>query len=145
MTEVVPPKLADIVEAFKESQGREKIELLFEFSQSLAPLPERLKSERDKMETVPECVTPIFLHAENSAEGLQWFFDIPEEAPTVRGYAGVLTEGLTGTTPEEVLAVPADFWVPMGLAGVISGQRINGMNAILAHMKRVAVQSAAPV
>lgn len=68
-------------------------------------------------------------------------FDIPPESPTVRGFAVIAGEGLDGATPEEVLAVPNAFFREMGLDGVLSQQRLGGMAAILAHMKRLAVQA----
>ncbi|GIW10695.1 MAG: SufE family protein [Chloroflexi bacterium] len=134
----LPPRLAEIVEAFQEAQGREKLELLLEFANAMPPLPEWLAQNRDQMDFVHECQTPVYVAAE-MADGLQFYFDVPKESPTVRGYAGLLAEGLRGASPEEVLAVPGDFFVPMGLAEVVSHQRLNGMSAILAHMKRLAL------
>ena len=67
-------------------------------------------------------------------------FDIPPESPTVRGYASILADGLEGVPPEQVLAVPIDFYREMGLQGVLTTQRLNGISAILAHMKRLARQ-----
>ena len=34
------------------------------------------------------------------------FFDAPAESPTVRGFAGILREGLEGVNYEQVLQVP---------------------------------------
>ncbi len=41
------------------------------------------------------------------------------------------------------MAVPGDFFNAMGLQQVITFQRIKGISAILAHMKRLAVQTMA--
>jgi cysteine desulfuration protein SufE len=134
----LPPKLAEIVEAFHEAQGREKLELLLQFAEQMPPLPEWLVANHDQMDFVHECQTPVYVAAE-MRDGLQFYFDVPKESPTVRGYAGLLAEGLSGASPEQVLAVPGDFFIPMGLAEVVSHQRLNGMSAILAHMKRLAL------
>ncbi len=67
---------------------------------------------------------------------LYFHFIVPPESPTVRGFAAVMMEGVNGSTPEEVLALSGDFYLRMGLQGVLSGQRLNGMSAILAHVKR---------
>jgi sulfur transfer protein SufE len=37
--------------------------------------------------------------------------------------------------------VPTEFYLQMGLQRVLSGQRLNGIGAILEHMKRVAAEA----
>ncbi|MQC24815.1 MAG: cysteine desulfuration protein SufE, partial [Chloroflexi bacterium] len=69
---------------------------------------------------------------------LTFYFDIPAEAPTVRGFAAVMAEGLQGCLPEEVLQVRRDFFGPMGLQAVLTPQRMNGISAILRHMQQQA-------
>jgi cysteine desulfuration protein SufE len=141
----LPPQLASIVQDFAESEGREKLELLLEFSEQLPPLPARLREHREKMEQVHECMTPVFVHAELADDGtMAYFFDVPPESPTVRGYAALLAAGLAGLTPQQVLAVPDDFFLGMGLQKVLSGQRLNGISAMLAYLKRLAVRQLAP-
>lgn len=80
------------------------------------------------------------LHPRREGEDgrLTFYFDVPPESPTVRGYATIMVEGLNGTTPAELKAVPAEFYLQMGLQQVLSGQRLTGIGAILAHMKRLA-------
>jgi cysteine desulfuration protein SufE len=70
---------------------------------------------------------------------MSYYFHIPPDAPTVRGYASILSEGLSGVTAEQVLALPSDFYLAMGLERVISPQRLNGLTAMLAHMKQLAL------
>jgi cysteine desulfuration protein SufE len=135
----IPPRLGEIIEDFQFVEGREKIELLLEYSEQMPPLPERLRSAHDTMEEVPECMTPVFVKAERENGGMVFYFDVPRESPTVRGYAALLAEGLNGSTPEEVLSVPNDFFQEMGLDTVLTSQRLNGLLAILAHMKRLAL------
>ena len=55
--------------------------------------------------------------------------------------ASILANGLNGLKPEEILTVPADFFLPMKLEEAISHQRINGFMGVLAHMKHAAVKS----
>ena len=137
----LPLKLQEIVDDFASLTREEKIETLLAYSDALPPLPERLKDERDKMEPVPECMTPVFLHGEKATDGsIMFYFDIPPQSPTVRGLASILASGLSGSKPEEILAVPADFFLPMKLQEAISQQRINGFIGVLAHMKQTAVK-----
>ncbi|MCS7002894.1 MAG: SufE family protein [Dehalococcoidia bacterium] len=144
MTTSLPPRLAEIVEEFQLAQGREKLELLLEFANTLPPLPDWLQGRRDAMDHVHECMTPVFVFAERRNGLIRYHFDIPPDAPTVRGYAAVLAEGLRDLPPETILSVPTDFYQPMGLASVISHQRLNGMIAMMAHLKRLAVDSIDP-
>jgi cysteine desulfuration protein SufE len=135
----LPARLNEIIDDFQFVEGREKIELLLEYSKNMPPLPDWLRDEHDQMESVPECMTPVFVKADLKEGGMHFYFDVPRESPTVRGYAAILAEGLAGVTPEEVLAVPNDFFHQMGLDKVLTSQRLNGMSAILAHMKRLAL------
>ena len=138
----LPQKLQEIVDDIASMSREEKLETLIGYAESFPELPERYKEERDKMEAVPECMTPVFLIAEKQDDGgLIFHFDIPPQSPTVRGLASILASGLNGCKPEEVLAVPADFYLPMKLEEAVSGQRINGFRGVLAHMKQVAVKA----
>lgn len=136
----LPQRLQEIVEEFALCEGREKIELLLEYAERLPNLPDHLRDERDDMELVEECMTPVYVKAESREGRLSFFFDVPPESPTVRGFAAIMAEGVEGSTPEAVLAIPNDFFFAMGLESVLTMQRLNGMSAILAHMKRLASQ-----
>lgn len=135
----IPPRLREIVEEFSWVEGQEKLELLLEYSERMSPLPDWLNKETN-MEQVHECMTPVFVHAEMEDGGMIFYFDVPPESPTVRGYAAILGEGLRGATPEEVLQVPNNFFQEMGLHRVLTAQRLNGITAILAYLKRLAGQ-----
>ena len=134
----LPPRLQEIVEDFEFLEGQEKLEYLLEISESLPPLPEWLLEKRDSMDEVHECMTPVFIFAENEDGQLYFHFDIPRESPTVRGFGAILQQGLDGTTAQQITAVPNEFYLQMGLQKVLSGQRLNGIGAILAHMKTLA-------
>lgn len=137
-TSALPTRLQEIVEDFALCEGREKLELLLQYAQELPPLPERLREHKERMDPVPECMTPVFAHAETQAGRMTFYLDVPDESPTVRGYAAILTQGLNGATPRQVLEVPLTFYQQMGLEAVLSGQRLNGMRAILARLKHYA-------
>lgn len=132
----LPDRLQEIIEEFSWCEGREKLELLLEYSERMPPLPDWLNKDT-QMEQVHECMTPVFVHAENENGGMHFYFDVPPESPTVRGYATILGEGLHGASPEAVLAVPPAFYQEMGLHKVLTIQRLNGIGAILAYIKRL--------
>ena len=70
-------------------------------------------------------------------------FDVPRESPTMRGYAGLLADGLAGSTVDEILDVPDTFYLAMGIEEVVSQLRLRGMAAILAQIKRQVREAAA--
>ena len=138
---MVPPKLQEIVDDFASMSREEKLETLIAYAESFPALPDWLKDKRDQMEPVPECMTPVFLFAEKQPDGgVHFYLDIPVQSPTVRGLASILSNGLDGSTPEEIIAVPADFFLPMKLEEAVSQQRLNGFMGVLAHMKQEAVK-----
>jgi cysteine desulfuration protein SufE len=64
------------------------------------------------------------------------FFSAPPEAPTTRGFAGILAEGLDGMTAEEVLGVPDDLSHRLSLGEAVSPLRLRGMAGMLGRIKR---------
>jgi cysteine desulfuration protein SufE len=132
-----PPKLRRIVDLFSGAPKDLRLQALLEYSRKVPPLPEHLAGHRDRMEQVVECQTPFFLATEvDGDQRVHLFFDVPAEAPTTRGFAGILREGLDGARADEVLGTPDDFYEDLGLAEVISSLRLRGMSAILFRLKR---------
>ncbi len=133
----MPENLENVVNDFAAAPMELRIELLVEHAENVAPLPARLAEHPELLEQVEECQTPFFLATEvDDDRRVQVWFDCPPEAPTTRGFAGILATGLNGATVEEVLAVPDDFHYAMGLAQAISPLRLRGMDAILFRLKR---------
>jgi cysteine desulfuration protein SufE len=136
-----PERLGKIVDDFQWSEGREKLELLLYYAERLPPLPEWLKEEHSAMQQVHECMTPVFLFSESGDGHMKFYFDVPPESPTVRGFASLLAEGLDGASPEAILQIPNDFYMKMGLQDVLTAQRLNGIGAIFAQIKRHALRA----
>ena len=136
-TTVLHPRLQEIADEFVAVPESERLQLLLEFGQELPPLPDRYATQRELLEPVPECQTPLFLAVEVSPnETVHLFFDAPPEAPTTRGFAGILHAGLDGLTADEVLATPGEFSSQLGLQDLVSPLRLRGMAAMLARIKR---------
>jgi len=133
----LPGRLQEIVDEFAGLPPELRLEALLDYSRRVPPLPPRLAGHRDAMEQVPECQTPFFLAAEvGDDDAVTIHFDAPPEAPTTRGFAGILSEGLNGAAAAEVLAVPSGFSSALGLDRVVSPLRLRGISAILARLKR---------
>lgn len=137
MTAAAPPELQRIVDLFAGAPKELRAQALLEYSRKVPPLPPELAGHRELMEAVPECQTPFFLTTDlDDEDRVTLHFDVPPEAPTTRGFAGILYSGLNGASAETVLDTPNDFYTKMGLAEVISSLRLRGMNAILTRLKR---------
>ena len=131
------PRLQEIADDFNAMAGKERLQLLLEFSEELPPLPGRYAADHDLLEPVPECQSPLFLAVEVDPDAtVHLFFDAPPEAPTTRGFAGILHAGLDGLPADEVLATPGEFTSQLGLQDLVSPLRLRGMAAMLARIKR---------
>ena len=135
----LPTRLLELVEDFGGVGPRDRLQLLLELSQELPQLPERYADAAESMEQVPECQSPLFLAVEVEPAGdrrVHLFFSAPPAAPTTRGFASILRTGLDGEPAADVLAVPDDFYVRLGLAQAVSPLRLRGMAAMLARIKK---------
>jgi cysteine desulfuration protein SufE len=125
----LPESLREIAEDFASMPKPER--------NGLPALPERLQEHPELLEPVPECQSPIFLLTEVDDDGtVHLHFSAPPEAPTTRGFAGILHEGLDGAPAETVLAVPADLALRFSLSEAVSPLRLNGMSGMLARIQR---------
>jgi len=136
-TATLNPRLQEIVDDFNAMAGKDRLQLLLEFSQELPVLPGRYAEDHDLLERVPECQSPLFLAVEVEPDAtVHLFFEAPPEAPTTRGFAGILHAGLDGLDADEVLATPAEFSSQLGLQDLVSPLRLRGMVAMLGRIKR---------
>ncbi|MCU1403578.1 MAG: cysteine desulfuration protein SufE [Microbacteriaceae bacterium] len=138
MTETpLPESLAQIKDDFLSLEQRERLVLLLEFSNELPELPEQYRDHPDLLERVVECQSPVFIFVDVNDENIVHLYaTAPKEAPTTRGFASILVQGLGGLTVEQVLAVPDDYPQELGLTEAVSPLRIRGMTALLGRTKR---------
>ena len=132
----LPETLAEIRADFIELDTRERLELLLEFANELPELPSRYSEHPDLLEQVVECQSPVFIFVEVNDDVVHLFATAPREAPTTRGFASILVQGLAGLTVQQVLDVPDDFPQDLGLSEAISPLRVRGMTAMLGRTKR---------
>ena len=133
----LPDSLVQIREDFRELERSDRLVLLLEFANELPALPPRYAEHPDLLERVVECQSPVFIFVEVDDKHLVHLHaTAPKEAPTTRGFASILVQGLSGLTVDEVLDVPDDFPNTIGLTEAVSLLRIRGMTAMLARAKR---------
>lgn len=135
-----PQALQQIVDEFNSAPKPLRLALLLDYAKRLPALPAEYAGTLEK---VHECQTPLFLRAKVEDDGgALLLFDAPQEAPTTRGFASVISQGLNGVKVEDVLAVPDDFYQDLGLGELISPLRLRGMGAIVTRAKRQLAESA---
>lgn len=141
-TSDLPQSLADVVTDFAETDSSDRLQLLLELASDLPELPPRYSDHPELLEQVPECQSPIFLvtEVENPEQGdeaiVRLHFSAPPEAPTTRGFAGILYEGLNGQTAEVVLSIPADLPLRLSMTDLVSPLRLRGMSGMLSRIQR---------
>jgi cysteine desulfuration protein SufE len=138
MTEhALPDSLAEIRDDFLDLPEAERLQLLLEFSQELPDVPAEYEDHPELYERVVECQSPVFIVVDVDAAGrVAMHATAPKEAPTTRGFASILVQGITGLPADEVLAIPDDFPQSIGLTRAVSPLRIAGMTGMLLRAKR---------
>jgi len=133
----LPPVLAEIREDFLALSEPDRLQLLLEFSRELPDIPDRYKFQPGLLERVEECQSPVRSFAEIDDSGLVHLYaTAPAEAPTTRGFASILAQGLAGLDTDTVLSIPDDFPTSLGLDRAVSPLRLRGMSGILHRAKR---------
>lgn len=132
----VTPALQQTAEDFHAMEETDRLQLLLEFSDELPQLPQRYADHPDLLERVAECQSPVFLFVEVTDGRVHVHATAPPEAPTTRGFASILAQGLEGASVEDALAVPIDFPRELGLDRVVSPLRLRGMVGMLGRIQR---------
>ncbi len=136
-TSALPATLAEIQADFLSLPESERLQLLLEFANELPEIPQELADHPELHERVAECQSPVYIFLEVSDAGIVTMHaTAPPEAPTTRGFASILVQGLTGLTADEVLAIPTDYPQTIGLTRAVFPLRIGGMTGMLMRVKR---------
>ncbi|WP_144792643.1 SufE family protein [Kocuria palustris] len=140
----LPDPVQELIEDFQAVPDADRLQLLLEFSRSLPDLPERYGEHPEELEQVVECQSPLFLTVEWDDQArtgdddtpVRLFFSAPQEAPTTRGFASILHEGLDGLPAGQIRDLPSDLPEGFGLTHLVSPLRMRGMSAMLDRVRR---------
>jgi cysteine desulfuration protein SufE len=131
----------NVVAEFADLEPRERLEMLLEYANNLPPLPDRYEQQRLAGEhRIHECQSPVFLWVELSGETVSEkrvhiFAWVAPEAPTVKGFVGILVEALNNMPPETILAIPQDLLKRLGLVEALGMMRTRGLSAIVYYLR----------
>src|SRR5690606_41822887 len=114
----LPAALSTVVDRFGRAPKDLRVQALLQFAEKVPPLPPELAADRSALEQVHECQTPFFLASRVDEDGVvHVFFDAPAESPTVRGFAGILAQGLDGAQWRDGPHVPSGVSRGLGHGG----------------------------
>lgn len=137
MTEThVPARLAEFRDDFLDLPEGDRLQLLLEFAGELPDVPDEIAAHPEMCERVVECQSPVYIYVEVAGDVVTMHATAPPEAPTTRGFASILAQGISGLSPDEVLAIPDDYPLTIGLTKLVSPLRIGGMTGMLMRAKR---------
>lgn len=126
----LPTKLQEALDFFRALPKELKTQVLLEYAKKVPTPPPGVE-----LEQVHECQTPFFVKAGVEGGRVRLHFFVPDEAPTVKAFAGLLKEGLEGELPEVVLAVPPTFYRGAGLEELLTPLRLRGLEAALLRLQ----------
>jgi cysteine desulfuration protein SufE len=131
INEIQEDIIADF-ELFDDWEG--KYEYIIDLGKKLAPMSDEDKTEDN---IIKGCQSVVWLHA-RSENGII-YFDADSQAIIVKGLVSMLTEVLSGHSPEEILNADLYFIEKVGLAGHLAQTRSNGLASMVKQMKMYAL------
>jgi cysteine desulfuration protein SufE len=112
----------------------EKYEYIIDLGKKLAPLPEELRLETNK---VKGCQSTVWLTADSTNGRIHYRAD--SDAVIVKGLISMLIRVLSGHTPEEIIHAKLGFIQEIGMTSHLAQTRSNGLLSMVKQMKNYAL------
>lgn len=129
----------ELLEEFSDCSDRERLQLILESGDDLAPLPEHFKTEENR---VRGCQSNVWLVSHISEGGsARMHFDGDSDGQIVRGLIAVLFSLVNDKTPAEILALDLDgVFKQLHLSRYVSQMRSNGLASMIKRVRDLARQ-----
>lgn len=111
----------------------DRYEYIVELGKQLEGLPDDCRVDQYK---VKGCQSQVWFRARE--ESGRVFFDADSDAMIVRGLIALLLRVYSGRLPAEILETPPDFFDAVELGSHLSGNRANGLAAMVNHIQSYA-------
>lgn len=134
-TSGLPDAVAELVEDLAALTPSERMDLLQELADDLPAPPDRLQGDPG-FERVEECQSPVHVLARVEEGVVRLYVDAPPSAAATRALAAILHEAVDGAPIEQVLGLPLDLPLRLGLGGTVSPLRLGGMAGMLGRVQR---------
>lgn len=119
----LPESLDKIVTSFKAvPDPMQRYKQLLYYATTLKPLDTAYKVDSNK---VKGCVSQVWVFPSVQEDGkVQWMAD--SDSQLTKGLAALLVQGLSGSTPEEIISIQPEFITELGLQQSLTPSRNNG-------------------
>jgi len=111
----------------------DRYEYIVELGKQLPGLPEDCRTDQYK---VKGCQSQVWFRAHEESGRI--FFDADSDAMIVRGLIALLLRVYSGRQPVEILATSPEFFDAIELGSHLSGNRANGLAAMVNHIQAYA-------
>ncbi len=136
MTQQLPPKLEHIIQKFERiTEPKRRYEYLLWFAKRVPPYPE---ADKIPAYRVVGCVSQVYLTATLQDGYIVYSADADAQIP--KGLVGLLMEGLSEATPDDVVQLSPNFIQRTGLDLSLTPSRNNGFYNIFQTMKQRAIE-----
>jgi cysteine desulfuration protein SufE len=136
MTPTINQALDELVETFDVlGDWEQRYQYVIDLGRELAPLPEAEHTDANK---VRGCASQVWLSTRVLPDG-RIAFEGDSDAGIVKGLIALLLQLYSGRLPEEIIAFDAPAALErLGLPEALSGQRANGLAAMVERIRREA-------
>lgn len=97
-------------------------------------------TEKTDAHRVQGCVSNVWLVADQS-DGV-WHFRCDADSPMVKGLVALLCDVYDGGRAEEIVSTEPELWSRLQFAKMLSPTRLNGLAAVRARIKSIALGAA---
>ena len=111
----------------------DRYEYIVELGKQLTDLPDDYRTDQYK---VKGCQSQVWFRARVEAGKI--IFDADSDAMIVRGLIALLLRVYSGRSAPDILATPTDFFDAIELGSHLSGNRANGLAAMVNHIQAYA-------
>lgn len=135
MTPDVKADIDELVEEFDFlGDWEERYRYLIELGQDMPALSDHEKTDQNR---VKGCTSRVWLVIDDASNPFRFRAD--SDAHIVKGLAALLVRLYSGRSPEDIAAIdPRDVLTRIGLAEHLSPQRSNGLNSMIARIRKEA-------
>jgi cysteine desulfuration protein SufE len=128
-------ELAEDFDVLEDWEGR--IEYVIDLGKGLEPLPERDRTEANK---VPGCAAQVWLAVRREDDRLRFLAD--SDSALSKGNIALLLKLYSNRRPAEILAFDARAALDrLGLPSALTRQRANGLNAMVGRIREAAADA----